>query len=72
MPLKLDPLTESKASRPLLFKLRSEDQQQYQYLGACQKFRISDIIQTTESENALRRIALVKWFSDVSMYLSTC
>lgn len=72
MPLKLDSLTESKVSRPLLFKLRSEYQHQYQHLGACQKFRISDVTQTTESENALRRIAVVKQFSDISMYLSTC
>ena len=59
MTLKLDSLGESKVSRPLLFKLKSKAQQQHQYLRACQKFRISDIIQTTESENALRRIALV-------------
>lgn len=59
MTLKLDSLAEGKVSRPLLFKLRSEAQQQHWYLRACQKFRISDIIQTTESENVLRRIALV-------------
>ena len=59
MTLKLDSLAESKVSRPLLFKLRSEAQQQHQYLRACQNFIISDIIQTTESENALRRIAPV-------------